>query len=275
MKKIIVPVLFLFIRVQFSSAQDYVNADKRTFYFDRNDRMVAGPDSAYYFRVIETTVTKIFSTEYYMSGQVRQTSPYLSVSTGHSTGLVEGWHENGKKMFELSINNGQPEGLFQEWYENGNVKSKVNYTNNLLNGEAVWYYPDGKIRRNTTFQQGDAISSQCFSENGTTELCQKPFFKTPSYPGGIKKLLAYLQKNLVYPKKARQTGIQGKVYISFLIDKEGQVRDAFVLKGLSPDLDTEALRVVNAMPGWEPGFSYEEPVNTSYVLPIYFLIQSR
>ncbi|MFI5220357.1 MAG: energy transducer TonB [Bacteroidia bacterium] len=75
----------------------------------------------------------------------------------------------------------------------------------------------------------------------------------PSFPGGVKKMLQFLQSDLQYPDFARENGIEGRVYVKFMVDKEGKIRNAEILKGIGYGCDEEALRVINKMPDWLPG----------------------
>lgn len=95
----------------------------------------------------------------------------------------------------------------------------------------------------------------------------------PEFPGGQSALLAYLQKNIRYPNDAREQGIQGKVFLSFVVDEAGRVKDVDVKKGVHPSLDKEALRVVKAMPLWKPGKHEGKPVAVRFTLPISFKLQ--
>lgn len=92
----------------------------------------------------------------------------------------------------------------------------------------------------------------------------------PEFVGGIDSLFAFLGKNLVYPKEAKKSGIQGRVYVGFVVGKEGVVREVKVIRGVHPLLDAEALRVVKLMPEWKPGVLDGEPVSVSFNLPINF-----
>jgi protein TonB len=78
-----------------------------------------------------------------------------------------------------------------------------------------------------------------------------------------------------YPTKAKAKNIQGKVYVNFVIGKEGEIRDVKVLNNVHPLLDSEALRVVNKMPNWSPGLEDGTPVSVSYNLPINFKLRNR
>lgn len=92
------------------------------------------------------------------------------------------------------------------------------------------------------------------------------------FPGGNDSLQAFLRNNLKYPEKAKKEKTSGKVYVSFNVSAEGKITDSKVLSGVSPELDNEALRVVNQMPLWKPGTVSGNPVKVQYVLPIDFII---
>ena len=95
----------------------------------------------------------------------------------------------------------------------------------------------------------------------------------PEFPGGMEALYKYLAENIKYPEQAKAEKIQGRVAVSFVIEKDGSVTNAKVLRGIGGGCDEEALRVVNAMPKWTPGRMSNEPVRVNYVLPITFKLQ--
>ena len=95
----------------------------------------------------------------------------------------------------------------------------------------------------------------------------------PEFPGGMEALTKYLSENIKYPEQAKKDKIQGKVYISFVVEKDGSVADAKVLRGIGGGCDEEALRVVNAMPKWTPGKQRNTPVRVQFNLPVAFKLQ--
>ena len=95
----------------------------------------------------------------------------------------------------------------------------------------------------------------------------------PEFPGGIEALIKYLSENIKYPEQAKKDKTQGKVYISFVVEKDGSVADAKVLRGIGGGCDEEALRVVNAMPKWTPGKQRNTPVRVQFNLPVAFKLQ--
>jgi TonB family protein len=92
----------------------------------------------------------------------------------------------------------------------------------------------------------------------------------PAFKGGQSELINYISSNIHYPQQAKEQGITGTVFITFLIDEVGKVRDVKVLRGIGGGCDEEALRVVQAMPDWNPGKSKGVPVKVSFNLPIKF-----
>ncbi|PZX19488.1 protein TonB [Breznakibacter xylanolyticus] len=97
--------------------------------------------------------------------------------------------------------------------------------------------------------------------------------KMPQYPGGDQALKRYLAESVVYPVSARETGISGRVYVSFVVNKKGEVVNVTVARGVHPSLDREALRVVQSMPNWTPGEQLDKKVNVSYTVPINFVLR--
>lgn len=95
----------------------------------------------------------------------------------------------------------------------------------------------------------------------------------PSFPGGEAELFKYLGKTVKYPPMAQDAGITGVVYMTFVVDEHGKVKDPKVLRGIGGGCDEEAIRVVKAMPNWEPGKQRGKPVRVQYNLPIRFTLK--
>jgi len=92
----------------------------------------------------------------------------------------------------------------------------------------------------------------------------------PEFTGGNEAMNAYLQQHLVYPDSAKEHGVQGKVIVKFIVDENGNVVHPEVVRGLSSDLDAEALRIVRSMPTWKAGKNNGQNVAVYYTLPIVF-----
>lgn len=92
----------------------------------------------------------------------------------------------------------------------------------------------------------------------------------PEFPGGLSEYVKWLTKNLKYPEEARRQHLQGKVMVSFVINRDGSLTDIKVEKGVHPLLDNEALRVMKTMPKWKPGIQDDKPCRTLFAVPIIF-----
>ena len=92
----------------------------------------------------------------------------------------------------------------------------------------------------------------------------------PQYPGGQIAMLKYIMENIKYPKQIMEEGIQGRVTVSFIVEKDGRVSNVRLLRSVQPSLDKEAIRVVKSMPKWTPGKQNGKPVRVRFNLPVMF-----
>jgi len=95
----------------------------------------------------------------------------------------------------------------------------------------------------------------------------------PEFPGGEQTLLKWIASNIKYPSIAIQNGVQGIVFINFVVDRDSGISNARVVRECDPSLDQEALRVLNKLPKWKPGLQRGIPVRVSYTIPIHFKLQ--
>ena len=95
----------------------------------------------------------------------------------------------------------------------------------------------------------------------------------PEFPGGMAECMKWLSKNIKYPTISQENGVQGRVIIQFVVNRDGSIVDAQVARGVDPYLDKEALRVVGQMPKWKPGKQRGKEVRVKYTLPVMFRLQ--
>ena len=154
--------------------------------------------------------------------------------------------------------------------------------------EAVRRMPDWK----PGIRQGENVNAHLkvvvnFSPGKTTEsLTQTPVSysttddsvftlveQMPEFPGGIQALMQYLGSNINYPEQAKHDTIQGRVFVSFVIEKDGAVSSVKVLRGIGGGCDEEAVRVISTMPNWKPGLNENgEAVRVAYNIPIKYAL---
>lgn len=97
--------------------------------------------------------------------------------------------------------------------------------------------------------------------------------ENPEFPGGDDARSKYLSENIRYPEIAQENGIQGRVIVQFVVEKDGSTTAITVARGVDPSLDKEAVRVVKEMPRWKPGKQRGKPVRTKFTLPVVFRLQ--
>ncbi len=95
----------------------------------------------------------------------------------------------------------------------------------------------------------------------------------PEFPGGMSKLYSYLGESIKYPEQAKSDSIAGKVYVTFVVEKDGSISNVKILRGIGGGCDKEAMRVISEMPKWNPGLMDEQPVRVQFNLPIKFALE--
>ena len=98
-------------------------------------------------------------------------------------------------------------------------------------------------------------------------------FALAEYLGGQDAMVDYVAKSIVYPEKAKADGVQGKVYVQFVVETDGSIADATLMRGIGGECDDEALRVVKSMPKWQPATFKGKPARSKYVMPIYYTLK--
>ncbi len=109
------------------------------------------------------------------------------------------------------------------------------------------------------------------------EIVEAEIFKIveemPEFPGGAAKMMEYVQKNIKYPMMARESDIQGRVFVNFVVEPDGSITNVTVMRGIGGGCDEEAVRVVQNMPKWKPGKQRGSAVRVNYTIPIIFKLQ--
>ena len=126
-------------------------------------------------------------------------------------------------------------------------------------------------------ETGEAVEAVPI-DNGPEEVEEEEIFmrveKAPAFPGGQKAMMEYLMKNIKYPAACQEAGIQGRVIVSFVVNKDGTIQNVEVLRGVHEKRDAEAVRVVKSMPAWSPGEQQGRKVRSKFQLPVFFRLAS-
>jgi TonB family protein len=164
------------------------------------------------------------------------------------------------------------EGPYTHWNILGKVIRKGNYGNDKYEGEQTDFHGNGKIKRQEFYKTGDMTWGKSFDSNGK-EVTFVPYEEQPEFPAGQAALFRFLSENVKYPMKARRKGIEGTVYVGFVVNTTGEIVDVSVKRGVHSLLDAEASRVVALMPRWKAGKQEGVAVRVSYTLPIKFKLE--
>ena len=118
-------------------------------------------------------------------------------------------------------------------------------------------------------KEADTQQEAKVDENGIHQVCEE----MPEFPGGMQECMKWLGKNIKYPTTAQEKGIQGRVIVQFVVERDGSITEPKVVRGVDPDLDKEALRVISIMPNWKPGMQKGKAVRVKYTLPVAYRLQ--
>ena len=257
-------------------------------YFDKDWLEITSPAGAVYYRTVEQQAKGIVVRDYYADTKKEQ---MIAECSAYKPNLVFNgkrtlYYKNGNIESTSEWLENKPRGTSLTYYENGNPKATSEWTQDgelyksylssdgadlLRDGSAIILLSNGSSLVSSFQEVSDykAIAQfQVDHENDTTySFCEKP----AEYKTGMPGLMSDLRDNVVYPKRARRTGVEGIVYVSFKVSKRGRAVDINVLKGIGAECDDEAVRVVRLLAtNWLPATHHGKPVATRFVLPVKY-----
>ncbi|MDO5664262.1 MAG: TonB family protein [Bacteroidia bacterium] len=187
-------------------------------------------------------------------------------------GLARYLYSNGTDSLVCVYAEDKCVGQSVSYYPNAQKNTILHYKDGLLNGFLIQYYPSGKLRRKEKYEDGNCLGGQLFNEEGS-ELPFEPYLIQAEFPGGIALMDVFLSKIMEYPIPAIESGLQGRVLIDFIIEKDGTMTSVRVRKSVSRLLDDEAVRVIKQMAEtikWTPGKVDGKIVRIKYTQPVVF-----
>jgi TonB family protein len=212
---------------------------------------------------------------WYENGSIKLEELYGLDTTTNSVNsfIVNYWDTVGvKKVVE-----GNGDYTFNEnWRPGSDTADEITFVGSVKDGrlDGIWkgYYTDGTLFCEETYNNAGLITGTSYSRDGK-KYTYNTLLAAPEFPGGDSELIRFLQKNIRYPQAERDDDIQGKVLVRFFIDETGKVKNAIVIKSVSPGLDREALRVINLLPDFKPAAARGQGVKVSFRLPVGFRLQ--
>ena len=178
--------------------------------------------------------------DYYIGGAYQMIGDYQSIDPGVEDGDFLFFHTNGQISHKGCYQNGELVGDWAIYNRAGELIDKINYDFDIN-------------ETNKPYHDNNDIDEMA-------EFVGKDFRK-------------YLASEIVYPPRANKYYLQGKVYVQFLINEDGSISNALVVRTLDKDLDKEALRIIRNMPNWKPARKDGEPVQMGYTCPVVFTIK--
>ena len=257
MKKIILSALLLFCAVSLN-AQQYFNkiwdrCNVKDAFFETSP--VINENGEYkVFRVTNgerNGLEGTYRTDDFKNGVLcyfnsdGDTSNIQTFANGLPNGIEKSWHRTGEKFFVRNMKDGKLDGDAEYFFPNGQMSAKILYTGGEIKNESYW------------------------NEDGSPMTNIKEANRRAEYPGKD-KFSEFVARSLIYPTHLRNLGIQGRVVLSFSIQKDGTLTDIKVIKSAHPDLDKEAVRVVEKSKKWLPGREFNQTFNERLVFPVIF-----
>jgi TonB family protein len=236
---------------------------------------------------------------HYETGEVYSKINY---SKGEEQGEALYYNRYGKLSQQGTFENGKRKGLWKTYAEDGGeLSSEITYLNDMYEGDAR-YYNKGKIVSEGKYSKGERVldwkyydprgklkysSDYGYSFDAKEEMHSSydaPAVKNgetvyaiieqmPMFPGGESMMMEFIQKNINYPREAREGGFSGTVYINFVVENTGEISKVRVLRGAQKQLNEESMRIVKSMPRWSPGLQSGRPVAVSFNLPIKYTLK--
>ena len=149
------------------------------------------------------------------------------------------------------------------------VSSQGNYLNGYKFGLWKGYYENGDLHYEENYDEYTGVKGTSWDEDGKTHKYNE--LEVSSEPKlGYSHFYQFVARKMVYPKSARRQGIEGKVFVEFIVDRSGAITNVKTIRGISPECDAEAVRAIKSYPNWNPPLQRGLPVRQKIVLPITF-----
>ena len=274
-----------FLIIVFHTAAVGQSSSDTVAYFDKYWTQVKRRDASFY-RMVEPAGQAYHVRDYYMSGQLQMEAictAYLPKLKWDGNAVL--YHENGVKQEEGPFKDESRYGVHHYWYRDGSKKKVVEFGKDVeiyreyLSHDGVPLITDGNgivedsiNGRAVKMEIESALVVLSFEVIGNDSIYIR-LKDRPVYHGGDEGLIKKIRSNLIYPRIARKQGAEGRVFVGFVVDKNGMVQDISVLKGISPECDAEASRVARLLTDWRPGTVRGKPVSSRMVLPINFKLK--
>lgn len=248
----------------------WYDMEDTSYYTKSNEQCM--PDSAYYYRVVFTKPAKkrYKVEERFIAGNKLKRDEY---STNLDSLVLDGtyitYDTNGDITEERNYRGGHPTDVWKTYYPGTDqVWTQTNYRDDK-HAKFKSYFRNGKIKRKEENIFDTTEDRVCYDSDGN-KVTYTPF---TSFPSPLFSMNDFLGRNLHYPPSARDMGVQGRVIVAFLVQKDGTICQMHVIKNIGGGCDEEAMRVLALMPKWKPGMIDDVPADMYYRLSVSFKLE--
>ncbi|SDG92738.1 TonB family C-terminal domain-containing protein [Dyadobacter soli] len=234
---------FVFLLLFSCKSVCFAQEDTIRIFYDKDWNEIPKSPTAAFYRIAYNNDNGFWQVnDYYSDGKLQMTGVFLDRAMIKKQGSFEWYHPSGK------------------------LKTKATYMNGRLIDEEITYYENGQIDTYRHFDNsGKQTDEKMYKPDGSESVCSQA-----EYPGGLPEMYRFLTENVKYPRSLRRRNIEGKVFVSFIVDATGKLSQLFVLASPHNLMAEEAIRVVRAMPNWKPAERDGVKVAIKYNLPINF-----
>lgn len=267
---VVINILFVII------SQELKSQDTITIYFDDQWEQCDKELSSYYRKYYKTESKEYNVQDFYNSGQLKMVGTFKKRNWKERTGHFTYYYEDGQKKSESEYIDDKRTGNWISWYEIGAKESEREYIDDKRTGKWIIWHENGNIRSETEFKNGESLSlTKEFDEDGNFLIEYANDLKLldnySDYESSITDYLKFLSENIHYPEQAKQFNQQGRVFVSFFIDANGNVYDTKILRGVSEDIDKEAMRVIKLFKWPKPRYKGKATI-VKFNAPVKFTL---
>lgn len=203
-------------------------------------------------------------TYWYPNGQEKHSLEYFADDDGNSLVKYLSYYDSTGKQQVINGN-----GLF-EHYNDSSILVEAGYVRESVKvGEWEGWYENGKPYYKEGYKNGKLILGESYDDKGQIYKYKDVYIS--GFPeGGYEEFYAYVQRSMRYPVKARRKGIQGKVYVKFIVNEQGELTDLEIIKGISGGCDEEVLRIIRQAKPWKPCLKRGQEEEQKVILPVTF-----
>ncbi len=245
--------------------------DTLRFYFDKDWKPTSDYQS-YYYRDMYKSGSLWIVIDYFPDGQVQMKGSSLTLNTDDKQGLFTFYFKNGIKKGEGNYNHGKKIGAWTWWYKNGQLKGAGNFKNDKKEGQWKWYFDNGQKSAVEQYGNDSLLSARYWNRDGSILKDPEKAVRSIEFPGGKEALMTFMKENLVFPEDLKELDISGIVYVSFVVDTNGAVKDIKILRSPHPELSKLVIAMIKKMPRWKPAKVHNIISESKANLPVKFTL---